>query len=76
MHLSSVQFCINISANTASLYPGKSVVSVDKATVYGVSEPKPAGGAGSGTAGGPPAYSAPVTLLTRSYSGQSQIDDA
>ena len=75
IHLSSVRFCINISANTNSLYPGTSVVSLDRATVNQVSEPKPAGGANSGTATGPPAYSKPVTLLTQTYAGQSQIDD-
>jgi hypothetical protein len=74
-HLSSVQFCINISPNTNTSYHGTSTVSLDKATVYELNEPKPAGGANTGTAGSPPAYSAPVTLVQQSFSGQVDIDD-
>jgi hypothetical protein len=74
-HVSSVQFCINISGNTNTSYTGGSSVSVDQATVYEAQEPKLAGGAGSGSASGAPAYSAPVPLLQQSYSGQTDIDD-
>jgi hypothetical protein len=74
-HLSSVQFCINISPNSNTSYHGTSTVSLDKATVYELNEPKPAGGANTGSAGGPPAFSAPVTLAQQSYTGQVDIDD-
>jgi hypothetical protein len=74
-HLASVQFCINISPNSNTGYHGTSTVSLDTATVYELDEPKPAGGANTGTAAGPPAYSAPVTLAQQSYSGQVDIDD-
>lgn len=74
-HISSVQFCINISPNSNSNYSGHSTVTVDKATVYELDEPKPAGGAGTGTPGGPPAYSPRTTLLQQSYTGQSTIND-
>ena len=74
-HLASVQFCINISPNTDPNYKGTGGVSVEKATVYELTEPKPAGGAGSGTYGGPPAYSPRSVLLTQTYTGETQIDD-
>jgi len=74
MHISSVQFCIDISPNSNTGFHGTSTVSVDKATVYEVDEPKPAGGAGSGTF--PPlSYSAAVPLLQQSYSGETDIND-
>lgn len=73
-HLSSVQFCINISANSNALYSGQSAVSVDKATVYELSEPNPNGGPGSGNSNGPPPYSQRTPLLQQSYTGQTQID--
>ena len=75
LRLSSVQFCVNISPNSNVNYPGTSSVSVDKATVYEINEPKPAGGAGTGAAGGPPAYSPRVAMLQQTYTGQTQIDD-
>jgi hypothetical protein len=75
IHLSSIQFCVNVSPNTNVNYHGQSSVSIDKATVYELNEPKPAGGSGTGTASGPPAYSARVPLLQQTYTGQTQIDD-
>jgi hypothetical protein len=74
-HISSVQFCINIGTNTNSSYAGQASVSLDKATVYELSEPKPAGGQGSGNSAGPPPYSTRVTLLQQTYMSQTQIDD-
>jgi hypothetical protein len=74
-HLSSVQFCINISANSNTNYHGQSSASLAKATVYEFNEPSPGGGPGSGNANGPPAYSHPVALLQKTFSGQTQIDN-
>jgi hypothetical protein len=74
-HVSSVQFCINISPQTNSNYTGTTSVSVDKATVYELNEPSPGGGAGSGTAAGPPAYSPRTVLLQQTYTGETQIDN-
>jgi hypothetical protein len=75
MHISSVEFCIDISPNSNVGFHGTSNVSVDKATVYEINEPKPAGGANSGTPGPPLSYSAPVPLLQQSYSGETDIND-
>ena len=74
-HIKSVQFCINISANSNTNYPGQSSVKVAKATVYEVNEPNPAGGPGSGNANGPPPYGARVPLLQGTFTGLTQVKD-
>jgi hypothetical protein len=74
-HLASVQFCINISANSNVNYPGHSSVQVDKATVYELNEPNPGGGPGSGNANGAPAYQHRVALLQKTFTGLTQIDN-
>lgn len=74
--LSSVEFCINIGPNSNPSFTGTSTVSVDKATVYEIDEPKPAGGAGSGDSNAePPPYESPVPLLQQTYTGETMVDD-
>src|SRR4051794_7835760 len=74
--VTAVDFCINIAPNSNVPYPGSSSVAVDKVSVVEVKEPKPAGGAASGTIdGGAPAYAAPVPVLQQAFTGQTQISD-
>jgi hypothetical protein len=74
-HLSSVQFCLNLSANTNPAYHGTSTIRLDRAAIYEFNEPNPGGVAGSGNTNGAPPYGKPVALVAKNFTGLTQIDN-
>jgi hypothetical protein len=72
-HISSVEFCLNLGPNYNQGDTAPSSVSLIKASVYELDEPTPAAVTTGDDTSGPPAYSAPTTLLQQTYTGETTI---